>query len=106
MVSLLDPRHYHSVELPLDWPIYYDALSRVSRDPTDLYGFKLFSVPYLFLPDKMKTECHYYATRDFKGDKLIPSRRLKITICHSSYTTSSSTNNSMIKRNIFLPNVW
>ena len=32
--------HYHSVELPLDWLLYYDAISRVSRDPTELYGFK------------------------------------------------------------------
>ena len=44
--------YYHSIELPLDWLIYYDALSRVSRDPTDIYGYKLFSVPYLILPDK------------------------------------------------------
>ena len=85
--------HYHSVELPLYWLLYYDAISRVSRDPTELYGLKIFSVPYLILPDKTKRESHYYyATSDFKGDKLIPSKRLKITIFHSSYTTSSSTN--------------
>ena len=54
----------------------------------------------------MKRENHYhYATSDFKGDKLIPSKRLKITTCHSSYTTNTSTNNSMIKRNISLPDV-
>ena len=51
--------HYHSIELPLDWLIYYDALSRVSRDPTEIYGYKLFTVPYLILPDKTKRESHY-----------------------------------------------
>ena len=68
-------KNYHSTELPLDWLSYYDALSRVSRDPTELYGSKNFSVPYLILPDKTKTESHYYyATKDFNGDKLIPSK--------------------------------
>ena len=28
--------YYHSIELPLDWLIFYDSLSRVSRDPTEI----------------------------------------------------------------------
>ena len=95
------------VELPVDWLIYYDSLSRVSRDPTELYSFKLFSVPYLILRDRNKRESHYYyATRDFNSDELIPSERLQIIICHSESTTHSSTNKKLLRRIIFLPNVW
>ena len=50
--------HYHSVELPLDWLLYYDALSRVSRDPTELYGSKKIPILYSILPDRMKRESH------------------------------------------------
>ena len=43
-----------SVELPIYWLIYYDSVSRVVREPTETYSFKLFSVPYLILPDRGK----------------------------------------------------
>ena len=29
--------YYKSTELPVDWLIYYDQISRVSRKPTELY---------------------------------------------------------------------
>ena len=29
-----------SVELPIDWLIYYDSVSRVVREPTETYSFK------------------------------------------------------------------
>ena len=28
-----------STELPIDWLVYYDAVSRICRDPTEFYGF-------------------------------------------------------------------
>ena len=52
--------YQQSIELPVDWLTYYDSLSRVSRSPTELYSFKLFSVPYLILRDRTKRESHYY----------------------------------------------
>ena len=80
--------YYHSIELPLDWLIYYDSLSRVSRDHTEIYGYKLFSVLYIILPDKTKRESHYHnSTEDLDIDWLISSKRKKITVCHSSHTT-------------------
>ena len=98
--------YQQSAELPVDWLIYYDSLSRVSRDPTELYSFKLFSVPYLILRDQTKRESYYHeATRDFTRDELIPSNRLEITICHSENTTNFSTNNTLLRRNIFIPNI-
>ena len=98
--------YQQSVELPVDWLIYYDSLSRVSRNPTELYSFKLFSVPYLILWDRTKMESHYYhATRDFNSDELIPSERLQITVCHSEYSTHPSTTKNLLRKNIFLPNV-
>ena len=73
--------YYHSIELPLDWLIFYDSLSRVSRDPTEIYGYKLFSVPYLILPDKTKSESHYHnSTEHFDTDWLISSKRKRITV--------------------------
>ena len=90
----------------MDWLIYYDSLSRVSRDPTEIYGYKLFSVPYLILPDKTKRESHYHnSTEDFDTDWLISSKRKRITVCHSSHTTYSSASRSILRRNIFLPNI-
>ena len=75
--------YYHSTELPLDWLIYYDSLSRVSRDPTEIYGYNLFTVPYLILPDKTKRESHYHnSTEDFDTDWLISSKRKRITVHH------------------------
>ena len=98
--------YQQSVELPVDWLIYYDSLSRVSRNPTELYSFKLFSVPYLILRDRTKRESHYYhATEDFNSDELIPSERLQITVCHSEYSTHPSTTKNLLRKNIFLPNV-
>jgi len=92
--------------LPIDWLIYYDSLSRISRNPTELYSYKIFSVPYLILPDRTKKESHYYhATRDYTSEELIPSERLEITCCHSANTTHTTTNRTMLRRNIFLPNV-
>ena len=82
-----------SVELPIDWLIYYDSVSRVLREPTETYPFKLFSVPYLILLDRTKRESHYYnSTAAFTKEDLIPSERMQITICHSPYTTQPSTN--------------
>ena len=102
----LSKNHYHSIELPLDWLIYYDALSRVSRDPTKIHGYKLFSVPYLILPDKTKRGSHYHnCTEDSDTDWLISSKRMKITVCHSSQIMYTSTSRSLLRRNIFLPNV-
>ena len=52
-------------------------------------------------------ESHYYhATRDFNSDELIPSERLQITVCHSEYSTHPSTTKNLLRKNIFLPNVW
>ena len=78
----------------------------VVREPTETYSFKLFSVPYLILPDRTKRESHYYnSTAVITKEELIPSERMQIPIFHSPYTTQSSTNKSIIRRNIFLPNV-
>ena len=98
--------YHQSVELPIDWLIYYDSLSRVSRNPTELYSYKLFSVSYLILLDRTKRESHHYhATKDYTTEELIPSERLQITCCHSANTTLTTTNKTMIRRNIFLPNI-
>ena len=37
------------MRLPLGRLLFYDTLIRVRRDPTKLYGFKIFSVLYLIL---------------------------------------------------------
>ena len=95
-----------SVELPIDWLIYYDSVSRVVRKPTETYFFNLFSVPYLILLDRTKRESHYYnSTAAFTKEELIPSERMQITICHYPYTTQPSTNKFMLRRIIFLPNI-
>ena len=63
-------------------------------------------MPYLILPDKTKRESHYHnSTEDFDTDWLISSKRKKITVCHSSQTTYTNTSRSLLRRNIFLPNV-
>ena len=95
-----------SVELPIDWLIYNDSVSRVVREPKETYSFKLFSAPYLILLDRTKRESHYYnSTAAFTKEDLIPSERMQITICHSPNTTQPSTNKSMLRRNIFWPNI-
>ena len=81
-----------SVELPIDWLIYYDSVSRVA---------------YLILPDRTKRESHYYnSTAVFTKEDLIPSERMQITICHSPYTTQPSTNKSMLRRNIYICQIY
>ena len=95
-----------STELPVDWLVYYDAVSRVCRDPTELYGFILKSVPYLILRDRTKRESYYHSsTQDFTADELIPSESLHVTVCHSSRTNNSLQNQTIFRRNIFLPNI-
>ena len=49
--------------------------------------------------------CDYSSTAAFTKEDLKPSERMQITICHSPYTTQPSTNKSMLRRNIFLPNI-
>ena len=41
-----------SIGPPIDWLRYYDSLSKINRDPTETYSFKLFFAPYLILPDR------------------------------------------------------
>ena len=86
--------------------MYYDAVSRVCRDPTELYGFILKSVPYLILRDRTKRESYYYSsTQDFTADELIPSESFHVTVCHSSRTNNSLQNQTIFRRNSFLSNI-
>ena len=64
--------YWQSTELPVDWLVYYDAVNRVCRDPTELYGFILKSVPYLILQDRTKRESYYHSsTQDFTDRKSV-----------------------------------
>ena len=85
--------------------MYYDAESRVCRDPTKLYGFILKSIPYLILRDRTKRESYYYSsTQDFTADELIPSESLHKAVCHFSRINNSLQNQTILRRNNFLPN--
>ena len=88
--------YYKSTELPVDWLIYYDEISRVSRKPTELYDFILKSVPYLILRNNTRRESYYYQrNQDLPQDQLIPSKSLHVTICHSGNTTNSTENQTI-----------
>ena len=64
------------------------------------------SIPYLILQDRTKRESYYHSsTQDFTADELIPSESLHVTVCHSSRTNDSLQNQTIFRRNIFLPNV-
>ena len=66
-----------SIGPPIDWLCYYDSLSRIKRGLIEIYSFKLFSVAYLILPDRMQRESHYHnCTRSLTTEELIPSERL------------------------------
>ena len=90
----------------MDWLIYYGALSRVSRDPTEFYKYELLSVLYLILLGGTKIESHYhYSTEDVEVEEPVNSKRMKITVFYSLYTTCHSTNKNILRRTIILPNV-
>ena len=82
----------NSLELPIDWLNWYDALSRIKRNPENLYGYNIFSVPTLILPDKSLREDYFYSTEKYSDSTiLIPSKSKKITCCHSPTTLQKST---------------
>ena len=88
--------YYKSTELPVDWLIYYDQISRVSRKPTELYGFILKAVPYLILRNNTRRENYYHQrSENFPQDQLIPSKSLHVTVCHSENTTNSTENQAI-----------
>ena len=82
----------NSLELPIDWLNWYDALSRTKRNPENLYGHNIFSAPTLMLPDKSLREDYFYSNEKYSDSTiLIPSKSKKITCCHSSTTLQKST---------------
>ena len=82
----------NSLELPIDWLHWYDSISKIKREPENLYGYNIFSVPILILPDKSLREEYFYSTDKYSDSTdLIPSKSKKIICYHSSITLQRST---------------